>query len=58
MLYIETDSIGPIFSIVEAQADSPRPATMRVGRNGSMFTIRIEDEDARSDGTPPEKSGI
>jgi hypothetical protein len=58
MLYVETDSIGPILNLVEAQVDSPHQANIRVGRNGPLFTIRIQDEDVRSGGTLPEKVDI
>ena len=48
MFYVETDSVGPILSIVEAQVDSPVPSNIRVGRKGERFTITVS-EDAHSD---------
>jgi hypothetical protein len=53
MLYIESDSIGPILSLVEAQVDAPHSANIQVGRKGHLFTICVQDEGAHSDDKQP-----
>lgn len=60
MFYLEVDSIGPIFDIVEAQIDRNPQPLIRVGRKGNLFTISVnaQDEDVRSDGRRPETAGI
>jgi len=52
MLYVETDSIGPILDIVEEQVDSPSPSIIQVGRKGALFTILMcaKDGGVHSDG--------
>jgi hypothetical protein len=58
MIYVETDSIGPILKMVQAQVDSPDPCIIEVGRKGELFTILLnsKDADAPSDGKQREKA--
>lgn len=55
MLYVESDSIGPILELVEGQINASHPAMIEVGRKDSLFTIRLtaKDADVRSDGKQP-----
>jgi hypothetical protein len=56
MIYVETDSIGPILDIVKEQIDSPHPTNIEVGRREGLFTIRIRAKDAGAqiDGKQPD----